>query len=518
MKHIWEIKDFIDLEYFFNRKDKINDIYQKKVIIELSKQLNCNVNNLTNFSKSQIIRKWLEIRIDIEIANETSKITLPGDIFYQGNKLLWQLSLFMGIITGAILAFSLLAYTGNNPVNVFTWLGVTVLLQMALLIFLLTSFLLRKFSFGQFNKFRIDKFGVSTYRSSFSILYKIFGSLFVKIILYLKEKVNSQLSFENKVAFQTSLVILKQEKKIYSSIFYWLIFIFMQLFGIGFNIGVLLSTFLRVATSDIAFGWQSTIQFSSQMIYDFVKTISIPWSWYLPEGIAFPSLLQIEGSKMILKDGISHLSTNNLVSWWPFLCMIVLIYGLLPRVILIIIGFLLKKKAVAKVDFSHGDCEKIIQQLQTFTGNLKENLLNDKKVVVLIPDELFNNCSMEKIKTISNELFSCNIVDLKKIGVNFEEDLNIIKSMNIVEKQIKQKENNIRGVIILQEAWQPPINECLNFIKQIRKSIGCKTSLIVKLIGKPNLDTIFTQVNKQDADIWKFKLISLNDPWLRVEF
>ena len=76
---------------------------------------------------------------------------------------------------------------------------------------------------------------------------------------------------------------------------------------------------VQVVTADIAFGWQSTIQFSSDAVYTFVKIFSLPWSWIEPLSIVNPTYAQIQGSRMVLKDGIYHLATPDLVSWWPFL-------------------------------------------------------------------------------------------------------------------------------------------------------------------------------------------------------
>ena len=35
---------------------------------------------------------------------------------------------------------------------------------------------------------------------------------------------------------------------------------------------------------------------------------------------------------MVLKEGIYHLTTPDLVSWWPFLLLAVCFYGFLPRI------------------------------------------------------------------------------------------------------------------------------------------------------------------------------------------
>ncbi|MEA3417079.1 MAG: DUF2868 domain-containing protein [Thermodesulfobacteriota bacterium] len=54
--------------------------------------------------------------------------------------------------------------------------------------------------------------------------------------------------------------LIRGKKQIYGSLFYWPAFILSQIFGIGFNIGVLCTTIVKVMGSDIAYGWLSTVQ------------------------------------------------------------------------------------------------------------------------------------------------------------------------------------------------------------------------------------------------------------------
>ena len=48
----------------------------------------------------------------------------------------------------------------------------------------------------------------------------------------------------------------------------------------------------------------------------------MPWAWLLPADLAYPSLAQVEGSHMVLKEGIYHLATGDLVA------MVALFYAL----------------------------------------------------------------------------------------------------------------------------------------------------------------------------------------------
>jgi hypothetical protein len=68
----------------------------------------------------------------------------------------------------------------------------------------------------------------------------------------------------------------------------------------------------------------------------------------------------------------------------------------------------------------------------------------------------------------------------------------------------------------LQEAWQPPIQEVLRFLRELRLHCDEETHIIVALVGKPDPDTLFTQVTDTDLHIWQQKIATLLDPCLQL--
>jgi hypothetical protein len=72
------------------------------------------------------------------------------------------------------------------------------------------------------------------------------------------------------------------------------------------------------------------------------------------------------------------------------------------------------------------------------------------------------------------------------------------------------------AVVLVQEAWQPPIVEIVRIISELRKRGGRDMRIGVLLIGKPGGDTIFTPVKPADKDMWIKVLAMLGDPYLRV--
>ena len=81
--------------------------------------------------------------------------------------------------------------------------------------------------------------------------------------------------------------------------------------------------------------------------------IQLPWSWLFGEGIGYPTLEQVAGTRISLKDPLFVLDAEHLRSWRWFLVLAVLTYGLLPRVGLLGLSVLKQRRALAALPFTH---------------------------------------------------------------------------------------------------------------------------------------------------------------------
>ena len=525
MKKRWLIKDLINLEYFLN-DDEDNDaahhrdrnIYLEYITPILQKERSASAN-----SRRNIIRHWLDERKRIEFELSGADSVLPGDAFEEVRKLLLYILSVIGFFAGSGLAYSLLAYKGNDALNVSSYLSVLVLTQILLILILIGFFILRR---------RRHFF------KDISIIYSLLSTFLVKLVLRLKKSAIKRLSADQRNHMQAAIGMARGKRVIYGTIFFWPIFILSQVFGIWFNSGVLTATLLRVLSSDLAFGWQSTIHFSSRAVYSIVKIASLPWSWFTPSLIAHPTLEQIEGSRIILKEGIYHLATNDLVSWWPFLCLAVIFYGLLPRIILMNVAFIAQNRALKKLDFTHGSCDKLMGRLQTPVLNteglpyeekfqdvnidfpqksnarsfLRGDTVPKNSLIALVPDDIFEQCFEEELRPLIKNTFGFRLYKKIKIGIDLEEDKDVLDTL-----AVSKWEDGQPNVLILLEAWQPPIKETLHFIREIKKILGIKSKIVISLIGKPETNTIFTNVKENDWKVWDRNIKKFADPYMRME-
>jgi len=112
----------------------------------------------------------------------------------------------------------------------------------------------------------------------------------------------------------------------------WAMLSLSQVFAVAFNIAVLAVMFFLLATRDIAFGWSSTLHFEPGSLQRVLAVLALPWVWIAD---AQPSLVLLEATRIYRPwDPPADLTPYS--RWWSFLILAVLVYGLLPRVLLLL--------------------------------------------------------------------------------------------------------------------------------------------------------------------------------------
>ena len=515
----WRIRDIIDLEYFFHKDAVSRSAEDQQYLNERDRNIFLDsvrpfIKEGQNPERQFMIRAWLNRRREDEAAAEA---VLPGEGFeslYSSFRILFVIA---GFIIGGGAGLSFLTYTGDRPLNVFVYLSLFVFSQVLVLLLLFVFFL-----------YRVRQ---GSFLSS-SPLYRIISRFMLRILIAARSRVSEKLGADKRSRVESTLGLILSKGRTYGFLFFLPIFILTQIFAMGFNLGLLATTLFKVITADIAFGWQSTLQLNPAAIYSLVQKIALPWSWLVRSDIAFPSPAQIEGSRIILKEGIYHLSTPDLVSWWPFLCFSVLFYGLLPRLFFFLLAVAAQHRHLASLDFRQGVYEQLLLRMTTplvatrglrvdagsaGTGEPDEDSAGKydaagdtgsvgRDLLVMIPDDIFASCSRQEIESAVRNRFASLVTQLIRISEDSETDAEILANL----KNSRQPAET--DILLIQEAWQPPIAEYINFIRNLRRSIGPGPCIRIGLIGKPQSKSILTPVQDINLKIWARKIAALGDP------
>lgn len=523
LRRDWSLADIVDLEYFWLCDEQLRERegenalrHQDRTIYFARREEFDTIGDTRG-----LVRRWLATRRMHWLASPKGS-PLPSKIWQDTATLITWITLILGAIIGATTANALLNYSGKTAVNVSGYFAVLVGLQIILLGLLLIFLLLRSI-------------GARWLRSS--LYCKLMTGLFKKLFTRLLLRSQNAAGAEVRLNFQSALGRIRINRQEYGSLYFWPAFLLIQLFGCSFNGGVLAATLIKVSLADIAFGWQSTLQIDPSLLAEIIHYLALPWSWFVPVDIAYPSLSQIEGSRIILKDGIYHLATNDLVSWWPFLLLGVFTYGLLPRLCLLGIGLIRYKLNLRRLRFDSARFRQLQQRMlnpivetqavhpgseQTeedlsLAGAQDNALISPATLttagakLLLIPDELFDDLDRDQLESQLSSHEGAGPFHKLRIGSldQSEEEL-----YSLIARTLH--ENACTGIVLLQEAWQPPLREILSLLRRIRHELPRHYPLSIALIGKPSKATLLTSARTPDLNLWRKTLHTLADPYLAL--
>ncbi len=504
MKAMWDYSKIIDLEFFIAKDSNISDaeLQQRDRQFFLESQESSG-------EMTCLLWSWLAARI-----KGSREQPLPGVVVREAFVFASVFFLLTAFASGVASALVFCSYSGKTPINILPFLAIFVASQFFFVI--LVSL-----------RHCFDWTLAQTATSSPGVL--LITALMKKLCHWLVKRSGQVVSAEQLLVLQAIWGKMRQRESSYGAFFYWPIFLLFQRAGIVFNLGLFLAFFAQVTVRDLAFGWQSTLQFSAQSLYELVRGLSFPWSWFLGEGIGFPTLEAVEGSRIILKEGIAGLATDNIVSWWPFLVMSLLCYGLLPRLILFFYGKYRQHRFIAAFIPNSPAVRAILRRMETphlstsgskdasatsyreSSADVPEMAVSDAAtmVTVLFPDECLQRCSEQEVTSfLARQNFE--ITAIYPFLVGYEHDQEILEKV--------AGEQHLSGCIVFMEIWMPPLRDFLIFLNQLRTALPPQAMLRVTLLGRPDAATIFTPVPASSVEerIWRQKLESLGDPYLEI--
>ncbi len=515
----FKLKDIIDLDYLVN----LDDALDSETDIRLREERDKKIHGLcreTCQTDEALLMAWLQAMRQ-EFYEKKKTPLLPGAVFLSLYSFMTYLMIFSGGLSGLSLAWSFLAYHGTRPVNVAVFISLFIFLQVALT--LITIF----FLFQRHFKIKLKK-----NRLQNSVLHTLLSSFLFQLLPGLLKKIEWPLFKKGLDTLEYTSVLIRMKNREYKTLFFWPIFILTSVFAFCFATGALGGTFFRVIVSDMAFGWQSTLMTTSERIHDLLTWIALPWSWFMPENLAHPTLSQIEGSRIILKEGISVLATRDLVSWWPFLCLGILFYTVLPRGLLMATGIIAQytvlrgfslnrpvfrpllirmQSSILDVDTGDPCLERTAAEGPALPGEpfLKPSIPGaaSRKALVLAPQGVYSDEAGQKINHHIRTRLFFDVKEMIKVALDPKKDADILSRI---------KNHGADQVVLVHEAWQPPIRGLLYYIRELKSVMPKEMMLWILLTREAGQKTLCMDETDINFEIWKKSVFNLGDPGIKV--
>lgn len=529
MSRLWNIADLIDLHFFcqidaeIERKAGAAALAKRDRVIYLAK-IEPQLGKGEEIPARLLVRRWLTVRrLQFRQEKGHEGQVLPGSLWQELSLLVGALALFCGGLVGVGAAASLLLYSGTTPLNVSVYFGLFVLVQLLMAAGQGALLLTRRLRHLPLEE---------------SVLSVLLGRLLVRAMEGLRRVLRRHVSGQRRLDLAALAGGISQQKDV-AVLLLWPAFILVQLVGIGCNLGILGATLAKVIFSDMAFAWQSSLQLSPEVVAQLVHGLALPWSWIGPETV--PTLPQVQGSQMVLKEGVGHLATVDLQSWWPFLCCSVAVYGLLPRCLLLVFGWLRQRQALEQLHFAslqfrallqrltaprldtHGVPSPVVVPLAAAEESVPQSTMiapipapevvaarpadcsAQGQAVVLIAEELYDECPLHELRShLAQQFPGLILTPLAFDGFT-------------PPALLTSAEEAAAEVLVLAEAWQPPLKETESLLALLRQVVGRNTPITIILVGKPRSQTMLTPVAPEQLHLWQQKMRALGDAMLAVQ-
>lgn len=514
-----KIQHIIDLECLLDRDDERSLEKAPEYFQERDREIFRRINT-PSLGRRALLLEWLKVRKQQVSENSGSPEVFPGELFERIYSMGLWLTGAAGLFAGIFVATAFLVYHGTRPVNVTLFVFVFVFLPFVLTLLAAGLAWLKK----RPGKRDGPPLGL-IHTLIFSVMLKTFGKLLGRLELEPVKK--------GRETIESIRFLVKKKAAALNGILFWPFFMLTCVFSACFSLGTLGATFFRVVISDLAFGWQSTLSASGSTVYKIVSVMSWPWKYLVPETMTHPGIDQIEGSRIILKEGIAVLATQDLVSWWPFLCMAIIFYAILPRLILMGGGAIAGRYRLANFNFAGPQVNELIARMTTpvVAFDVVEEPVSQTVEPVAKPEvrisdakeESLQKIQMHSLMLINSQIYPDNVRanimgEIKSsLLFNIENTISITHDFKTDEEILKKEmQSGFDQVILVQESWQPPIRGLLFYISQVASTLPGETPFYIVLTGDAGNPDPFIEQDDPDFEIWQKAVRQLDNPMIKT--
>ncbi len=393
---------------------------------------------------------------------------------------------------GAGVALAVLQFTGDHPINVLVVLGVFVFLQWINLLAMIAAFVWSRSSPGFLAHFPLS-----------ALVRKVIARL---------------VGAEDTGRFLA-------RRSLYAGVERWVLFRSMQIGAVAFNLGALGTFIAAVSFTDLAFAWSTTLQVGAEGLQRFCEGLALPWRLWLPDAVPTLDLVQatryfrLDAAYVNAPAGARVQDAAVAGGWWPFLLMCLLIYGLLPRLVLVVWGSLGLHRAFGKLSFDTPAEAEVIMRLtsprvhqvhENDPGNVAplgaghqplgrpQQFRGGQPVIAVrwreaeVADEAFLTRLQERFgTTVEPPIASAG-------GHDHRDD----------EALLKRLEGSEQPVLVLAEPWNAPDRAFKRLVQSLRERGHSSRKIYVLLTPGGN---------DEQRGVWAGYLAELADPYIALD-
>jgi hypothetical protein len=428
----------------------------------------------------------------------------PGDAVAGALRALRAGLALAGLVLGWSAGTALTTYGGGHPVNVWNLLLAFVGVQLLLLALLGASFFLPLAAVGAP--------ALGLVRSAVAALYPRLAARALRGGAPRAEE------------WRTLWHRVRTRRSLYHAVEPWLLLSVTQAFGVAFNLGVLAAVLRLVVFTDVAFGWSTTlVELDASRFHALAGALAWPWRALWPEAV--PSEALVEATRY------SHLAGGYAIAgrsahpevvggWWRFLVAALLVYGLLPRVLLLVLAHARAARILARLPHDDAEVARVVARLAAPHVDARAPRAADG------PDLPARRAEAVRAAAGAGP---CAVVLWRDVPGGAPLEAAVARALGRPVARTHRaggRDHEEAGadwaaladgadVVVVAEGFEPPDRAARRLLAALRGAVGTGRPLTVLLVSAAEAGP--APPRAEDVRTWRDGLAPLEDPWLAVE-
>ena len=525
----WQLADLIDYEFFLDADERQRteqhardrELYLREIAPALSPAPTGEP--VANADRRAILWHWTAARRrQLQAEPDAEETLLPGEAFAQVRGAAAATLAVLALAIGWTAATAALAYSaGAEPINAFVFFVEFALVQVLILA---TAFaaLGARWWFPDVKIPSLARFCLRAASGLAAALWK-------------RNRV--RLAGARRQSAEALFGVLRARHTLYRGVLIWSLVSLTQVFAISFNAGVLGAMTARHLFHDLDFGWESTWLDAAQ-VSTATEAIATPWSWLVKPG--YPDAAQVAGSQN-RKRGSGRLDEESLKSWSQFLFGVVIVYGLLPRLLLLALAVRAQRQTLRKLAFNDGRSAQTLNRLLTPTvqtyGAAPAAVSAKPAAFMARAGTPPPRQPASSPKRAAEPLLVLNLTGWPfddhaaaaaagRAATNGEQRPVSVFEANTADDEEERRAYATLGaraaaapdaeVFALLASWTPPMIASRLSLDGLRASVGPERLVTLVLVGKPAPDGTFKPVRPADRELWVKAVQTRGDAFLAL--
>ena len=462
-----ELTDFLDAEYGLQRGEQAWRESALEAGAELMADLQLGPQELRRKLVADRGMRLLVVKHWLRVARKSKEI-LPGTAMDNGFRMIGVVAAIGGLLLGLGTGRAALSSPAGEPVNLWLCLGVLVLLQVGFLLSAVIAVCIAKSRGRQWL------------------------SAFSNVLQWLH-----RWSWAKRFHSSELLQAMPRTQKVER----WLWLGLTQRFAVFFNLGALLMFVAMLLFTELQFGWATTpTSIGADHMEVLVHILAAPWGWAFPPDWV-PDRILIEGTQwdsLAVQFRSAHADGR---AWWPFVMMNVLLWGLMPRLLLMKWAANGKNKELRGLDWNHRRLQDLFE------------VMLPPSTVTTAPDFLAAHAPSTPTITSANCVILAwgdwqSSLALQAGGRDLNQDAALLQEL---------AKSTLNTIQIVVEAGEAPDKRLTSFLAQMRGKVGPACLIQVCPIAVDSADSaVWGPPSARDLLIWRRTLANLHDDHLHV--